>query len=195
MSFYQATLPYDEKPVNGDSTNGFGKLNFFSEDIDWTGLERELRDHNWNLEFRACNPEEMFKKFVEICIEISTKYVPFRKTRVTSQTKSFIPRDRKNLMRRKRRITAQLKKTTSEAKRKKLKGESVQVERALIKSYQQSQKDRETKAVNAIKINSKYFFSYAKKFSTTKIGIGPFFDYAKKLVTSPIKMAEMLSEQ
>ena len=195
MSYYQATLPNDEKPVNGDSTNGFGKLNFFSEDIDWTGLERELRDHNWNLEFRACNPEKMFKKFVEICIDISTKYVPLRKTRVTSQTKSFIPRDRKNLMRRKRRITAQLKKTTSEARRKKLKGESVQVERALIKSYQQSQKDRETKAVNAIKRNSKYFFSYAKKFSTTKAGIGPFFDYAKKLITSPIKMAVMLSEQ
>ena len=132
MSYYQATLPNDEEPVNGDSTNGFGKLNFFSEDIDWTEIERELIDHNWNLEFRACSPEKMFERFVEVCTDISTKYVPLRKTRVTSQTKSFIPRDRKNLMRRKMRITAQLKKTTSEARRNKLKGESVQVERALI---------------------------------------------------------------
>ena len=195
MSYYQATVPDVEQPVNGDSTTGFGNLNFFSEDIDWTGMERELKDHNWNLEFRACSPEKMLKKFVEICIDISIKYVPLRKTRGKSQTKSHIPRDRKNLMRRKRRITAQLRKTTSEARRKKLKGESVQVERTLIKSYQQSQKDRETKAVNAIKRNSKYFFSYAKKFSTAKVGIGPFFDYTKNLVTSPIKMAEMLSEQ
>ena len=195
MSFYQATVPEDEQPAKGDSTTGFGNLNFFSEDIDWPGLEKELKDHNWIQEFRACSPENMLKKFVEICLEISLKYVPLRKKREKSQTRSYIPRDRKNLMRRKRRITTQLRKTTSEARRKKLKGESVQVERALIKSYQQSQKDSETKAVNAIKRNSKYFFSYAKKFSTAKVGIGPFIDCAKNLITSPIKMAEMLSEQ
>ena len=192
MSFFQVPVPDDEHPENGDSPTGFGHLNFFSEDINWNELERELKNHNWNLEFRACSPEKMLEKFVEICKDIAIKYVPLRKSKAKSKSNSYIPRDRKNLMRRKRRITAQLKKTTSEARRIKLKKEAVQIERAFIKSYQQSQKDSETKAVNAIKQNSKYFFSYAKKFSTAKTGIGPFFDSMKNLITSPIKMAEML---
>ena len=65
----------------------------------------------------------------------------------------------------------------------------------LIKSYQKTRKDRENKAVNSIQRNVKYFFSYAKKFSTVKCGIGPLIDAAKDLVTSPIKMAKMLAEQ
>ena len=55
--------------------------------------------------------------------------------------------------------------------------------------------DCETKAVNAIKKNPKYFFSYARKFSSVKISIGPFVDAANKLVTDSLRMAEMLSEQ
>ena len=98
-------------------------------------------------------------------------------------------------MRKRRRINIQLRKTTTEARRKKLKQEARQVEKELTKSYQQSQKDSENKAVDSIKRNSKYFFSYAKKFSSVKSGIGPFIDTAKDLVTNPIKMAKMLSEQ
>ena len=49
--------------------------------------------------------------------------------------------------------------------------------------------------MSSIKRNTKYFFSYAKKFSTVKIGIGPFVDAAKDLVTDSIKMAQMLAEQ
>ena len=98
-------------------------------------------------------------------------------------------------MRKRRRINVQLRKTTSEARRKKLKAEARQVEKELIKSYQQSQRECEAKAVNSIKRNSKYFFSYAKKFSSVKTGIGPFIDATKDLVTNPIKMAKMLAEQ
>ena len=86
-------------------------------------------------------------------------------------------------------------KTTNEVIRKKIKKHARQIEKELTKSYQQSQKVSEEKAVNSIKRNSKYFFSYAKKFSAVKSGIGPFIDATKELVTNPIKMAKMLSEQ
>ena len=185
-----------EKPeCMEDSDIGFDNLNFFSEDTDWISIENELYQHNWELEFRSCSSEQMLEKFIEICKDICIEYVPLRKKKSTLQNKSLIPRDRRKLMRKRRRIIAQLKKTTSETRRKKLKGESVQIESELIKSYQQSQKVCETKAVDAIKRNSKYFFSYAKKFSTSKTGVGPFIDENEDIVTNCTEMADMLSEQ
>ena len=80
----------------------------------------------------------------------------------------------------------QLQKVTSENRRKKLMTEVRDIEKKLQKSY---------RAVDAIKTNSKYFFSYAKKFSKVVSGIGPLMDIAKTLVTSPTQMAEMLSTQ
>ena len=137
----------------------------------------------------------MLSKFMEICRSVTAKYVPARNKNGSTQRKSHIPRDRKNLMQKRRRIDAQLGKTTSEARRKKMKAEARQVEKELIKSYQQTQKESESKAVKSIQRNSKYFFSYAKKYSSIKSGIGPFIDVAKDLVTDPMKMAGMLAEQ
>ena len=137
----------------------------------------------------------MLDKFLEICRAVSLKYVPIRNIDGSSKSKSQIPREQKNLMRKRRRINLQLRKTTSEARRKKLKMEATEVERQLLKSYQKSRMDCETKAVNAIKKNPKYFFSYARKFSSVKISIGPFVDAANKLVTDSLRMAEMLFEQ
>ena len=72
-----------------------------------------------------------------------------------------------------------MRKTTTEGRWNKFKKKARQIEKELTKSYQQSQKDSEEKAVNSIKRNSKYFFSYAKKFSSVKSGIGPFIDATK----------------
>ena len=137
----------------------------------------------------------MLSKFVEACKIISARHVPARKARGETQAKNHIPRDRRNLMRNRRRIKTQLRKTTSETKRKKLNQLANQVEKELMKSYQRSQEVNETKAVNAIKRNAKYFFSYAKKFCTVKSAIGPFINSAKNIVTCPVAMAKMLAEQ
>ena len=53
----------------------------------------------------------------------------------------------------------------------------------------------EHQAVKAIKRNSKYFFSYAKKFSHVSTGIGPLIDSARNVIACPMKMASMLSDQ
>ena len=186
----------NEQPANlNASTVDFDNFNFFSENTDWVNIEKELAQQDWNLEFRALNPKQMLLKFMEICKSVTAKYVPAKNKNASAQRKSHIPRDRKNLMRKRRRINVQLGKTTSEARRKKLKVEARQVEKELIKSYQQTQKESESKAVKSIQRNSKYFFSYAKKFSSVKSGIGPFIDATKDLVTNPIKMAKMLAEQ
>ena len=194
-TFNTITSKREEQPYSQDSSIGFKNFNFFSEDTNWWKINYELGQHNWELEFRASNPQQMLSKLQEVCEFLAAKYVPSRTKSSTSQRKSYIPRDRKNLMRKRRRINVQLRKTTTEARRNKLKQEARKVEKELTKSYQQSQQECENKAVNSIKRNSKYFFSYAKKFSSIKSGIGPFVDAAKDLVTNPFKMAKMLSEQ
>ena len=44
-------------------------------------------------------------------------------------------------------------------------------------------------------MNSKFFYSYAKKFSKIKSGIGPLINSAKTLICEPKEMAEILSKQ
>ena len=97
----------------------FDKLNFFSEDTDWSGLEHELKQQYWVSEFRSLDPQQMLDKFLEICRAVSLKYVAIRKIDGSSKSKSQIPRERKNLMRKRRRINLQLRKTASEVRRKK----------------------------------------------------------------------------
>ena len=103
----------NEKKV--DTGVQFDKLNFFSDDTDWSGLEHKLKQQDWVSEFRSLDPQQMLDKFLEICTAVSLKYVPIRKIDGSSKSKSQIPRERKNLMRKRRRINLQLRKTASEA--------------------------------------------------------------------------------
>ena len=198
MTIYAAdsdTSHNAEKSAHSGPGAQFEDLNFFSDDTDWAGLDAELNSHDWKREFYSMETSEMTDRFIDICSSTAANHVPTRKRHPGGQPKSRIPRDRKNLMRRRRRICTQLRKTTSEARRKKLKDESRDVEKRLQHSYRQSQKYCEEKAVSAIKKNSKYFFSFANKFRSVKAGIGPLMDATKALVTSPMRMAEILSEQ
>ena len=195
LTTYNINITKEQSVNLNDSTDDFDNFNFFNENTDWLRIDHELAQQDWEMEFRALNPRQMLSKFLAICKAISSKYAPIRKKDISAQRKSQIPRDRKNLMRKRRRINVQLRKATNEARQNKLKSEAREVEKKLIKSYQKTRKDRENKAVNSIQRNVKYFFSYAKKFSTVKCGIGPLIDAAKDLVTSPIKMAKMLAEQ
>ena len=45
-----------------------------------------------------------------------------------------------------------------------------------IKSYKKQREFNEGKAVDAIKTNPRYFYSYSKKFSKVKSSVGPLLD-------------------
>ena len=66
---------------------------------------------------------------------------------------------------------------------------------ALQKSYAATQSYREAKAIEAIKQNSKYFFSYAKKFAKTQKPIGPLLNENNQYTASSTEMANILSSQ
>ena len=71
----------------------------------------------------------------------------------------------------------------------------VKIEKDLKESHRNQQEVQEQKAVNNIKKNSKYFFSYAKSLSKVQVGIGPLINSSKSLVSNARMMAEILSDQ
>ena len=98
-------------------------------------------------------------------------------------------------MRRRCKVNNQLCNVRSEARKLKLETEAREIEKELQQSYNEEEVHREDKAVGAIKTNPKYFFAYAKKFSTISSSIGPLADAAGNLVSCSAKMAEILSDQ
>ena len=60
----------------------------------------------------------------------------------------------------------QLAKATSLSKKKMIQDELIKIEKEVIKPHQKSREDQEQKAVNALKNNPKYFYTYAKHTRT-----------------------------
>ena len=83
-------------------------------------------------------------------------------------------------MRRRTKVIKQLSAVKTDSRKKKLTDETILIEQKLQQSYRQEKSEMEHKAVSAITRNSKYFFSYAKKFSTISTVLGP-------LLTSTIR--------
>lgn len=189
-------IPDSDTPEKEENKQNFDNLNFFSESVKWESLNRKIKTRNWRSEFRGLSPGRMLDKFLMICYSFSEELVP-RKARVDTTRKkaSKIPRDRYNLMRTRRRVNIQIQKTQSEARLNKLKQKARDIEKNLQKSYESSKDYKEHKAVSAIKTNSKFFYSYAKSFSSVKVTVGPLIDATSQIVSCPVKMAQMLSEQ
>ena len=180
------------QPEDGPQAE-FDNLNFFSEDVKWDEIEQELSEVSWPEELAELELYEMVERINEICLTICRDRVPERTT--VNRKRSKIPRTRRILMRRRCKVNKQLSYVKSQARRTKLEDEAREIEKKLQLSYKQEHSDMEGKAVNSIKTNPKYFFTYAKKFSTVKSSIGPLLDSAKELIFCPAKMADILSKQ
>jgi len=174
----------------------FESLNFFSEDINWDEMNSKLSEHPWEDELSHLDHPAMITKFIDICYQICKKYVPIKKSRVTKSNRMRIPRHRRILMRRRTKVQKHLqKKRLSIKRRNKLKHELTDIELSLKSDYCSERSNQEKSAIEAIKINNKHFYSYAKKFSKTRTGIGPLTGQNSETVTCPEKMAEILSHQ
>ena len=101
---FKATSPADEdKP---DFISLLDKHNFFSNDIQWNQLSEELENINWTGQLSNKSPEETYCTILHHIHELTTKFVPLKQ----SQKQSFakIPRDRRILMKKRRRFQLQL---------------------------------------------------------------------------------------
>ena len=175
----------------------FDSLNFLSDEADMEGLKKKLESVNWKEELgdpERTEPAEMLENFINICAQESQNYIP-KRTVAKKRKGSRIPRTRRILMRRRTKVNKKLSQPVTPNRKAKLNEELIDIERNLQKSYKAEKTEMEHQAVNAIKKNSKYFYSYAKKFSKVTVGIGPLLNAAAEVISCPVKMAEMLVEQ
>ena len=133
--------------------NVLGSLNFMSENIQWDMMKLEFREVNWGGLIGNCNAEDMYGALCTRLTDICTKYVPPRRKKIISR----IPRDRKILMRKRRKIEQKIDRELNPRVTAKLKAEYEQAEAALIPSHKQKAQDRENRALIAIKRNKKYY--------------------------------------
>ena len=108
---------------------------------------------------------------------------------------SKIERYRRTLTKRRRKITKRFVKCRSQNQKSKITKELLEIEKKLQKSFRESKTHIEEKAVQAIKTNSKYFFSYAKKKSKVTSKVGPLLNSNGILTHKNKEMAELLSQQ
>ena len=174
--------------------NVFDSLNFFSEDVDWEQIKTELNDHNWNEEFSQINdPVDKLNHLIKTCELASIAHVPQK--RIAISRKSKIPRDRRVLMRRRRKIIKRLPRAKNKSTTNKLTTELIEIEMKLQASFERSTTYQEDKAIQAIKRNPKYFFTYVKKFNKVKPAIGPLLDKNNQYIVENLDMANLLSAQ
>ena len=167
-----------------------GTLNFMSEKVDWLKLKHELSEIDWTNEMNNRDVDEMYDAMYNKIYNTSCNYVPQRK----SSIKKKVPRDRKILMRKRAKILKKIETRQSSAVRERLRSGAAQVEEDLINSHRRETQREEEKAVQAIKSNHKYFFSYARSKSTLRDGLGPLETDGKVVVFDNDK-AEVLLEQ
>ena len=172
----------------------FNDLNFHEENIDWNFIKNKFEVVNWDNEFYNLGPQEILDKLYKLCYHIVKEHIP-KRIKKHNQNSSKIPRDRRNLMRRRSRINKTLLYVCSNERIEKLKSELVKIEVAIQKSLSKYALTQESKAINSIKRNPKYFFSYVKKFSKVKSKIGPLLKEDNEHTADPKEMADLLGKQ
>ena len=180
----------EEKP---EFVSPFNNLNFFSNDIDWEQISTEVKSMTDAAEFLSLEPNTKLHKLLDILYEVCLKYVPSRKTSKKNSTQ--IPRHRRILMRKRRKLSIQLENTTSDKRRLKVREKLVKIELLLQASHAEAKERKEKLAIKAIKNNPRFFFSYAKQFSVTKTSIGPLLNKNNEFTNSSSEMANILSDQ
>ena len=69
----------EEGSCSSEPGPSFHTLNFFSDDVDWEGLEDELSSHDWDLEFQQLGLEDMLRHFLSTSLDISLSHALLRK--------------------------------------------------------------------------------------------------------------------
>ena len=184
----------EEEEDKPQFSSPFDSLNFFSNDIDWEAMSTTVTSLINSEDITVLPPPERLEKIMKILTEVAYQYVPAKKT---SRRGSFtkIPRERRILMRKRRKLLKQLDLATSPRKKDKITDKLVYVEILLQKSHKDTKARKEQLAIKAIKLNPKYFFSYSKQFSVTRSKIGPLLNELNEYTSSSPKMAEILSSQ
>ena len=183
----------DLRPNENENTrqrNVLGGLNFMSDRVEWDKIKLDLGNLIWRELLEDKNPESMYDILCNKITETSIKHVPPRRAKWQNK----IPRDRKILMRKRRKIALKIENERNPRTVERLKADHATVEANLIASHMEEAQKEESKLIQAIKMNNKYFYSYARNKSRIKPGIGPF-EINGEVITCATQKANALREQ
>ena len=169
--------------------NSFRTLNFYSENVNWIAINEELSKISWNTVIKSVNMDLGYSELCKILFDICKNNVPKKKNRA----KSRIPRDRRILMKQRSSLKKRLVRSYGRRKSEIL-SNLEEIQHQIAESHKKEISKRERRAIEAIKTNIKYFFTYAKSLSKTKSNIGPFLEN-NELIDDPQKKANILKSQ
>ena len=185
--------PYKTKIYEYDTEQG--------DEEDWMRFEKLLDLINIEKEFGgAKNVEEKIKKFYEL-LE-TTSAIVFKKKKgfeddVDQETKkgNKIPKKIRQLMKRKKKVSAQLLSSKSWQKNFGKMEELRAIEEELDENYKTNRKKKEKEAIQKLLRNPKFFYSYQRKFAKTSDKITGLIDENGTMITDTFKQSEMLRKQ
>jgi len=186
------------KPIN-DHT--FYQLNFHEADLE--KINEKMTNVDWQELWSLCPKDEDGSSFAElirlttmqICYEHCPKKVPPDPTK-----RPKISRERASLYRRRRKLKGRISclkaANPSSTKIQPIQDELNQIAYEIQQQIKTDLNYHERRAVDSVKDNPRYFFSYAKRFSKLKSNIGPLRDAESgSLNHNPAKMANILQDQ
>ena len=172
--------------------DGFEALNFHHRAVKWDDMTIELAEVDWSGELAQHDVEDMFEAFRRVLLGVCGKYVPRRTMR--GNRRSRIPRDRKILMRKRCKLRKKMERELNPIQSSTLKNQLKELELKISKSHEDEMMRVEGEAIDAIRDNSKFFFTYAQSKAKTRTGIGPLSN-GTELVQDPLEMSELLRVQ
>ena len=170
----------------------------YFEKANWDNIRNELSAVKWDEIFLNKSVEEMYLLLEEYIINISERHVPLRKRK---GHKRSIPPNRLKLIRKRKELTTRINiikytsKTKDNEKLEKLIKRRQEVEDQIFTLLENEMFQREINAIENMKKNPKYFYSYVKKFNQVVSKIGPLKDAQGNLNNEPETKANLLQDQ
>ena len=174
--------------------NGTNLSTYNYETANWKNIKAELKKVNWQeILAEHESSEEKLKVILEIVIKIiEENCTTFRNQRGSHSNK--IPKDRRVLFKKKKILNKELQKRNTPDRKKRIEKAIGEIDKKLLDSYEEESIVDETRAIEYIKSNPKYFFTYARKKLKTRNKIGPF-DMGGEKITGLLEICIKLAEQ
>jgi len=183
-----------EHPLSPDfNDDSFRSIDFSK--ADYIKLSERIESVNWNDLWSSCSLEDFPELFTQTVLQICLTSCP-KKTPPTGRNSSLV----RIPSRRKRKLQKQLTEAletpgTSDSRISALQNKIALAHIDVRDAINEQLQNRENIAVEKIRENPKFFYSYAKKFSKKKGGISMLFDNHMKITSDSKQMADLLQRQ
>ena len=191
-------LPYNpcspRPPAPPDfSADSFRSLDFHRADYD--KINSLLSSVNWQELWNLSDPSEFPELLTLVLLQICELGCPRKQLTTRNSNCSLHALSRKKRKLQSRLRSAEEDPTSTAAHLESLRKQLAAVYADMRDSINNDLHYREEQAVNKVRCNPKYFYSYAKKFSKQKRSIAMLFDEDRRISTNPSEIANILQKQ